>query len=46
MDNPAFKYAPAGGRVYGPDGQVYWLKVVMLWLVHFPGRVFIRAVRP
>lgn len=25
MDNPAFKYAPAGGRVYGPDGQVYWL---------------------
>src|SRR5690554_519670 len=25
MDNPALKYAPAGGRVYGPDGQVYWL---------------------
>ena len=25
MDNPALRYAPAGGRVYGPDGQVYWL---------------------
>ena len=25
MDNPSLKYAPAGGRVYGPDGKVYWL---------------------
>lgn len=25
MSNPAERYAPAGGRIYGPDGQAYWL---------------------